>query len=313
MNCRMSLLYFGILITSLVCTGCATFRPGAPAGQVDVIAHRGASAKAPENTMAAFRLADEMGADWFELDCYLTRDHGVIVIHDNTLERTVGIKKNVADYDLEALQKMDAGSWKNARFAEETLPTLAETLDFAKNKIGVYVEIKNVADDTALLAALLEKAVDDSVMTPFLAGQFMDAIEASGTRNLPLTRNTIALIRARNMERNVVIQSFSPIVCAIARIEAPDIRVELLSGLEPEQHDVWERICRWVFLLDVQGLNLNAKGITPGRLAVIQSAGKTVAAYTVDDTAAMNQLAVWGVDSIITNCPDRCLRTLGRK
>ena len=70
-------------------TGCVTtYRAGAPEGCIDVIAHRGASAYAPENTMAAFRLAAEQGADWFELDCTLTKDGEVIVIHDNDVERT---------------------------------------------------------------------------------------------------------------------------------------------------------------------------------------------------------------------------------
>jgi len=312
MNYKINVLCVGLLVAVLLCAGCATFRPGAPAGTIDVIAHRGASQRAPENTLAAYRLADEMGADWFELDGHLTRDQGVILIHDDDLERTVGIKANVSDYDLEALRQMDAGSWKNERFAGEPLPTFAEALNFAKNRIGVYVEIKNMTDDTALMATLLEMAADHPVMTPSLARQFMDAIEASGTRNLTLTRNTIALVRERRMEKGVVIQSFSPIVCAIARIEAPDMRVELLSGVEADKHDEWELVCRWVFLLDVHGLNLSAEGVTPGRLAAIQSAGKAMAVYTIDDTKEMKKFAFWGVDAIITNCPDLCLRTLGR-
>lgn len=313
MNHQINLLYIALLSAIILCSGCATFQPGAPAGGIDVIAHRGASQRAPENTLAAFRLADEMGADWFELDCHLTRDNGVIVIHDGNLERTVGIKAPVSEYDLEALHKMDAGSWKNERFAGEPLPTLDETLDFAKNRIGVYVEIKNQNDDGVLMAQLLELAKDYTTLTPKLERQFMETIEASGTRNLPLTRETIAAIRERHMEKGIVIQSFSPVVCAIARIEAPDMRVELLSGVEADKHAEWEQVCRWVFLLDVDGLNISAKGITPGRLATIQGAGKTMAIYTVDETAEMRLLASWGVDAIITNRPDVCLKTLGRK
>ena len=312
MNHRINLLCAGGLAV-LLCAGCATFQPGAPTGVVDVIAHRGASQRAPENTLAAFRLAHEMGADWFELDCHLTKDSGVIIIHDATLERTVGIVENVADHDLDALQQMDAGTWKNARFAGEPLPTLGESLDFAKDRIGVYVEIKNVADDTVLMGELLQLAEEHPVLTDSLATQFMAAIEASGTRNLTLTRHCIQEIRKRNMEKGVVIQSFSPVICAITRIEAPDIRVELLSGVETDKHAEWEQVCRWVFLLDVDGLNISAKGITPGRLAAIQSAGKTMAAYTVDEPTEMGRLASWGVDAIITNRPDICLEVLGRK
>lgn len=313
MNLRINVLYVVFSFVFLFFTGCATFRPGAPAGTIDVIAHRGASQRAPENTMAAFRLAHEMGADWFELDCHLTRYQGIILIHDGDLERIAGIKTPVSEYDLETLRKMDAGSWKNERFAGEPLPTLGEALDFAKNRIGVYVEIKNQTDDSALMAQLLEFAKDNTVMTPALARKFMDAIETSGTRNLPLTRSTIAEIRKRHMEKGVVIQSFSPVICAIARIEAPEMRVELLSGVEADKHEEWEQVCRWVFLLDVHGLNISAKGVTPGRLAAIQGAGKTMAVYTVDTAEEMSHFAGWGVDAIITNCPDLCLKVMGRK
>ena len=76
--------YLGLAAMGVVMmTGCATtYRAGAPEGSIDVIAHRGASAYAPENTLAAFALAAEQGADWFELDCTLTKDGEVIVIHD---------------------------------------------------------------------------------------------------------------------------------------------------------------------------------------------------------------------------------------
>lgn len=308
----MSKYVLFLLAASFVLSGCVTFRAGGPPGAVEVIAHRGASHNAPENTLAAFKLAHEMGADWFELDCYLTRDGEVIVIHDKTLERTTGVEGNVVDFDLATLQTLDAGSWKGARFAGERLPTLGEALDFARNRIGVYVEIKSVADDSALMAQLLELATEHPVMTPALAQKMIAAIEADGTRNLELARACIALIRERDMERDIVIQSFSPIVCAVARIEAPDMRVELLSGVESDKHADWEMVCRLTFLLDVHGLNLSAKGLTPGRLATVQAAGKRVAVWTVNDAPDMRRFADWGVNAIITDRPDLCLRVLGR-
>ena len=309
---RTRVIFVFVIVISIAFSGCVTFQAGAPRGVVDVIAHRGASHDAPENTLAAFELAHEMGADWFELDCYLSRDDVVIVLHDDTLDRTTDGEGPIAEWKLSDLRTLDAGSWKDARFAGEPLPTLGEALDLARNRIGVYVEIKNMADDGALMAQLLDMAADTPVMTPTLARKMLAAIEASGTRNLPLTRNAIAEIRARDMERGVVIQSFSPIVCAIARIEAPDIRVELLSGVEADDHAAWEQVCRWLFLLDLHGLNLNAKGVTPGRLAAIQGAGKSVAVWTVNDPASMRRFAGWGVDAIITDRPDVCLRVLKR-
>jgi glycerophosphoryl diester phosphodiesterase len=307
------LLSFAVLIAlAFLVAGCATTGPGAPRGQVAVIAHRGASHDAPENTLAAFRLAHEMGADWFELDCRLTRDNVVIVMHDDTLERTAGVEGRVADFDFAELRKLDAGRWKDPRFAGEMLPTLEEALETAKKRIGVYVEIKNMEDDTALMARLLQTAAETPVMTPLIAKRMILAIEESGTRNLALTRNTIAVIRALRMEKEVVIQSFSPVICAVARIEAPDLRVELLSGVEQDDSALWEQVCRWVFLLDLHGLNLNAKGITPGRLATIQGAGKTVAVWTVNHPGDMKTFAYWGVNALITDRPDLCLNVLGR-
>ena len=299
-------------LTLLAASGCATFRAGAPAGAIDVIAHRGASQDAPENTMAAFRLAREMGADWMELDCHLSKDNEVVIIHDSDLERTTGYKGLVEENDLAFLKGLDAGAWKAPRFAGERIPTFAECLDFAKGTMGVYVEIKNSADDTALMGQILKEAEAYPVMTPECAANIMKAIEASGTRNLELTRKNIALIRERGMEKDVVIQSFSPIICAIARIEAPEMRVEALSGVKVEEHDMWELVTRWLFLLDLDGLNISHESMTPGRMAAIKQAGKSVAVWTVDDPEIMRKAVSLGADAIITNCPDRALRALNR-
>src|SRR5512134_1609461 len=93
-----------------------------------VWAHRGASAAAPENTMAAFRAAEAAGADGIELDVHLSRDGVPVVIHDATLERTTTGTGRVAARSVAALQSLDAGSWFAPHFADEVLPTLEETL-----------------------------------------------------------------------------------------------------------------------------------------------------------------------------------------
>src|ERR1035437_6734016 len=101
-------------------------RSGQPHDAVGVIAHRGASAYAPENTLAAFDLASQMRAGWFELDCMLTRDGQVVVIHDDTLDRTTNGHGPVAAMTLAELKRLDAGSWKGPMFAGQRLPALAE-------------------------------------------------------------------------------------------------------------------------------------------------------------------------------------------
>lgn len=292
--------------------GCATtYQAGAPAGAVDVIAHRGASAYAPENTLAAFELAVEQGAHWFELDCTLSKDGEVIVIHNGDVDRTTDGKGSVADLTLAELEQLDAGSWFDPKFAGEKLPTLAEALDLAKGRIGVYVEIKDSDDDGRLKNQVLKLA--DKGRQRFTRGQrrqMMALIEKSGTRNLELTRKVIALIRERAMKHQVVIQSFSPVCCAVAIEEAPELRTEFLGSDDKDNPAKWKAYLRWGYLIGAQGFNVSQGSITPERLADFHRARKTVAVWTVDEPADMRRYAEQGVDAIITNKPDLCLRTL---
>jgi len=110
-----------------------------------VIAHRGASMYAPENTIAAFELAVEMGADAIELDTMLTADGTPIVIHDQSLERTTNGSGSVASKSIEEIQLLDAGSTFDARFDGEKIPTLKEVFSAVGNKILINVELKNYA------------------------------------------------------------------------------------------------------------------------------------------------------------------------
>ncbi len=283
----------------------ATDRP-----QVEVIAHRGASAYAPENTLAAFELAVAQNADWYELDCYISKDDVVVVLHDTTVDRTTNGTGPVAEFALEELKLLDAGSWRGEAFALEPIPTLYESLAMAKDRIGVYVEIKSMASDSELVAMLLEMAEETPHMTPEQAEAFMAAIEASGTRNLALTRESIADIRSLNMEDQALIQSFSAIVCFIARHEAPEIVVEYLGGDDPDNPQQWINYTRLGEFLQVDGMNPSHGSITPERLAAFQEAGMRVNVYTVNNPEDMARLARMGVDGIITDYPDVCLDLL---
>ncbi|NLO32028.1 MAG: hypothetical protein GX117_01540 [Candidatus Hydrogenedentes bacterium] len=262
--------------------------------------------------MQAFRLAHEMGADWFELDCQLTSDGEVVILHDSSLERTTGEASGVREHPLAFVKALDAGSWKGAAFAGERIPTLAESLDLAKNTIGVYVEIKNIQDDGPLMQQILSDMAGVPAVTPADEQKIMAAIEASGTRNLELTRKTIALIRERNMEKEVVIQSFSPIICAITKIEAPEIRIEGLAGVKVDDPATWEQVLRWLYLFDLDGMNISHDTMTAGRMATIKASGKTIAVWTIDDPETMQVAINLGADAIITNCPDRALTLLNR-
>lgn len=110
-----------------------------------IFAHRGASGYAPENTMAAFRLAEKMNSDGIELDIQLTKDGEVIICHDEKVNRTTNGTGYLKDYTLKELQKLDAGSWFSNEFRGERIPTLDEFLAFAsKTNLVVNIEIKNI-------------------------------------------------------------------------------------------------------------------------------------------------------------------------
>ena len=114
-------------------------------------AHRGASGRAPENTLAAFRAALEDGADGIELDVHLSRDGVPVVIHDPDLERTTNGRGAVAVRTLRELQGLDAGSWFAPEFAGERLPTLEEVFAWAGDRLLLNVEIKDAAAGRAVL------------------------------------------------------------------------------------------------------------------------------------------------------------------
>ncbi len=108
-----------------------------------IIAHRGASGHAPENTLAAFERAVQLGAGFIETDLHLTRDARFVAIHDRTLDRTTNGKGAVRDHTLAELKQLDAGHWFDRQFMDERIPTLEEILAFALNHdVVFYLEIK---------------------------------------------------------------------------------------------------------------------------------------------------------------------------
>ncbi|MEP0007448.1 MAG: glycerophosphodiester phosphodiesterase family protein [Balneola sp.] len=106
------------------------------------IAHRGASAYYPENTMSAFKAAVDMKADMIELDVLLSKDNIPVVFHDERLDEKTNGSGLVCDHTLSDLKKLDAGSWFDTKFKNERIPTLREVLEFSRNRILVNIEIK---------------------------------------------------------------------------------------------------------------------------------------------------------------------------
>ena len=140
-----------------------------------IIAHRGASGNAPENTLAAFRKAVALGATFIETDLQLSRDARFVAIHDATVNRTTNGQGAVHDMALADLRKLDAGSWFGSEFAGERIPTLEEIFEFSKkNDVVFYLEIKPGAawgGEHALVGALRESGeIPRAVVISFDAG-----------------------------------------------------------------------------------------------------------------------------------------------
>lgn len=126
-----------------------------------ITAHRGLSVKAPENTLYAFSDAIDAGADMIELDVQQTKDGVLVVLHDQNLRRTTGVKKNIWDVTYDEIRDLDAGSWFDPAYANARIPTLEETLQFVDGRIRLNIEIK----PTEHTSPTLEQDVADLITT----------------------------------------------------------------------------------------------------------------------------------------------------
>jgi glycerophosphoryl diester phosphodiesterase len=123
-----------------------------------IVAHRGASHDAPENTMAAFKLAIEQGADAFEADFYLTTDQHVICFHDQDTERITGRKFSITETPFDELRLMDVGSWKGVQWKNERMPTIEEVLAVVPKGKKIFIELKSAAEVVPFVATAVAKS-----------------------------------------------------------------------------------------------------------------------------------------------------------
>jgi len=153
-------------------------------------AHRGAMATHPENTIPAFRAAIEAGAQMIEFDVWHTKDNEMVVLHDETVDRTTNGTGRVADLTLQEIKKLDAGSWKSSEFIGTRIPTLAEVVKEMPYNIWLNVHVKGKGNLPAMVAKELEK--DSRLHQAFMA---CDAIAANKAKQ------AVPQIMICNMER----------------------------------------------------------------------------------------------------------------
>ena len=230
---------------------------------METIAHRGNVARAPENTMAAFRSAIDLGVDMVEMDLQLTRDGAVVVVHDEELGRTVPGKGQVQERTLVQLQELDAGGWFAPAFAGERIPTLEQVLDlFKPTPVQINLELKT-----------------NQIPYPGLA------------------ERVVAQVLEQGMEEQVILSSFNhETLRAVQQItrKIPCAALFSLRLLEP-----WEYLARY----DFQALHVMRHGCTPEVVRECQARGFQVRVWTVNEEPEARRLAGMGVDGIITNDP----------
>jgi glycerophosphoryl diester phosphodiesterase len=242
--------------------------PAAPRaeGRPLVLGHRGASADAPENTLAAFRLAMDQGADGVELDVWRCATGEVVVAHDEDLVRVGGSPLRIPDAPLAALRAVDVGAWKDRRFAGERIPLLSEVLEALPGAI-VNVELKG-----------------------------------RGGRDLALAHAAAEVVWRAGAGGRVIVSSFDWRLVAGFRLSSPDVPVGLLF----EGTRLWRlRTAVGVRSLRPAAVHPDVALATDARIHAWTARGLAVNPWTVDDPGEAARLARAGAAAIITNVPGR--------
>ncbi len=234
-----------------------------------VIGHRGAAGHAPENTLASINKAAALGVRWVEFDTKLSADGTVIVFHDDKLERTTGVKGEVAKTALREILTFDAGAWFGDDFAGEPVPTLSQAMAaLARLGLGANVEIKASPGREAETG----RAVGD-------------VLKSDWPETLPAP----------------LISSFDVETLAAARAAAAEIPRALLVFKIPRD---WRQRLEH---LGAAALHCQAKRLTEKKARAVLDQGYALRVFTVNDAALAEKLFGWGVDAVISDYPDRLL------
>lgn len=234
------------------------------------IAHRGASGHAPENTLASFQAAIELGADMIELDLHRSKDGHLVVIHDRRLTRVGKKKWAVNEMGLEELRSIDVGSWFGDEFRGARIPTLREVLELTRDRIGLNIEIKKGYRPYDLI----EKSILD------LIGKYrmLDHVLISSFEDLYLEN-------IRGLDKS-------------ARIGLLIDRGSLIKGLKK------------ALFLGAEAVNIPKERVTKEAVKMARGHNLRLYVYTVNEITEMKRYIDMGIDGIFTNYPDRLKRLL---
>lgn len=278
-----------------------------------VIAHRGSRLKAPENTIASFQQAVADGADAIELDVQLSKDGKLVVIHDSTLERTTNGEGKVSDYTLAELKELDAGSWFDAKFSGEKIPTLQESLVWAKGKTKVDIEVKEGSaaeiEPEALMSVIRETGMENEVAVTSFERDFIERTESE----FPVLRTGVlmsALPVASKMKKGAVAGLVGGLVTGaltqggLGGVVGLGI-VGAIAGAG-SGYMLGTRNVKKVAKESQADALLPHWTIADSRVArSAKNAGKALAPYTVNNKAVGTLLKWRGATGLITDKPDQ--------
>ncbi|HKK44270.1 MAG TPA: glycerophosphodiester phosphodiesterase family protein [Balneolaceae bacterium] len=236
--------------------------------RVMVIAHRGASAYRPENTMAAFEHALELDADMIELDVVLSKDGVPVIFHDAKLNNHSNGKGRVGKRTLEELKNLDAGSWFSTQFSGQKIPTLKEVMEFARGKIALNIEIKKQETD------------------------YPDGY---------VERQCLEMVREYDMQRHVLLSSFDYQALGKLKELNPEIPLALLYDRSKSNQMLPHELVR---KYHVDAFNCSFRELNKNRLNDLKENDIPSFIYTVDQESKMHRLIKAGVSGIFTNKPD---------
>ena len=236
-------------------------------GEFERIGHRGAAADCPENTLASFARALDLRVTMIECDLQLTADGHVVIFHDWTVERTSNGSGVVRELSLAALRGLDAGSWRDARFAGERVPTLDETLELVLPRAALNLELKS-------------------------RGPREDA--------RALARASVAAVAARGAFARVIFSSFDGVCLEEVRAAAPEARIGVLWD-EPAFGAAFARAAQ----LGAVALHPRAATVTPDLVRAAHASGLAVYVWTVNPVDEIVRLVRLGVDGVISDHPAR--------
>lgn len=242
-----------------------------------IVAHRGASKDAPENTLPAYKLAWEQGADAIEGDFYLTKDGRIVCIHDRDTKRVAGTNLGVADSTFSELRALDVGSWKGERFQGTVIPSLEEVFAAVPTGKGIYIEIK---------------------CGPEIVPEILKILKRSGLKD----------------EQVTVICFKEEVISTVKRL-APQYRANWLCSLKRDAEGnitpTLEQALTTLRECKADGFSSSLKYLSDSYVQGIIAAGFDWHVWTVDTPEEAKRCVALGVKSITTNVPGEIRQALG--